>query len=159
MRLTASPFAALAIAFSIACGGGAKATVDTAADEAAIRAIDTNWNSWLATQNDSAIAAIYSADAVLMPPNLPRTTGSAAIRAFWAGLWPLKAALVLTPGTIQVGGDLAVEEGTWTFSAPTPAGAQKDNGKYLVAWRKNAGTWHAVQDVWNSDNPPPAAAK
>jgi ketosteroid isomerase-like protein len=159
MRLTARPLLAVGLALAMACSAGAKAPapVDTAADEAAIRAIDTSWNGWLAAQNDSAIAAIYAADAVLMPPNLPRVSNPAAIRGFWAGLWPLKASLVLTPGAIRVSGDMAVEEGNWAFSAPAPTGEQKDNGKYLVVWRKDAGAWHAVQDVWNSDNPPPAA--
>jgi len=161
MRLTARPFLALAISLAAACNGGAKAPapVDTAADEAAIRAIDTNWNAWLAAQNDSAIGAIYAADAVLMPPNMPRVSGAEAIRGFWAGLWPIKATLALTPVTIRVSGDWAIEEGNWTMSIPAPAGEQKDNGKYLVSWRKDAGTWHAVQDIWNSDNPAPAPAK
>jgi hypothetical protein len=50
---------------------------------------------------------------------------------------------------------LAVEDGTWTWSAPTPQGEQKDNGKYLVSWRRSGNTWLVVQDIWNSDNPPP----
>jgi hypothetical protein len=32
-------------------------------------------------------------------------------------------------------------------------------GKYLVVWRKDAGTWRAVQDIWNSDNPAAAPAR
>jgi ketosteroid isomerase-like protein len=160
MRLRARPFLAFGISLATACNAGtrAPAPADTAADEAAIRAIDASWNNWLTTQNDSAIGAIYAADAVLMPPNLPRFTNPAAVRSFWAGLWPLKASLVLTPGTIRVSGDLAVEEGNWAFSVPAPAGEQKDVGKYLVVWRRDAGTWHVIQDIWNSDNPPTAAA-
>ncbi len=161
MPMTLRPFLALGIGLAMACNGTAKAPatpVDTSADEAAIRAIDTNWNSYLAAQNDSAIGAIYADDAVLLPPNLPRVSNPAAIRSFWAGLWPLKASLVLAPGSIRVSGNMAVEEGSWTFEVPSANGGQKDNGKYVVVWRKDAGTWRAVQDIWNSDNPPPAPA-
>lgn len=145
---------------TLACGSTEKAPapVDTSADEAAIRAIDTSWNGWLKARNDSAIAAIYAADAVLLPPNLPRVSGADAIRAFWAGLWPLKADLVLTPVTIRIAGDWGIEEGNYAFTIPAPGGDTKDDGKYLVIWRKSGGRWSAVQDIWNSDAPPPAVA-
>ena len=45
---------------TLACGSPEKAPapVDTSADEAAIRAIDTSWNGWLKARNDSAIAGL-----------------------------------------------------------------------------------------------------
>jgi ketosteroid isomerase-like protein len=92
---------------------------------------------------------------------MPRVTGTENIRQFWAQIWPLKATLTITPATVRVSGDLAVEEGNWTWSAPSPTGDQKDNGKYLVSWRKTDGKWRIVQDMWNGDNPsppPPPAA-
>ncbi len=156
MRLPARLLFGCSLVLAAGCTAGGGAATDTKADEAAIREIDTNWNTWLTTQNDSAISAIYAADAVLMPPNMPRVMGD-GVRKFWAELWPMKASLHLAPGTIVVSGDRAVEEGNWTFAVPTPAGEQKDNGKYLVIWRKTDGKWHAVQDIWNSDNPPPTA--
>lgn len=146
--------------FALACATpqqAPKAADDTAAKAAdsAIRAIDASWNAALVAQNDSAIAAIYAADAVLMPPDMPRVTGAASIRQFWAGLWVLKAKLVLEPVSIRVSGDWAIEEGNWTFSIPTTGGDTKDNGKYLVTWRQENGQWKAVQDIWNSDVPKP----
>jgi uncharacterized protein (TIGR02246 family) len=128
---------------------------DTAADEAAIHALVQAFNDHLKAQNDSAIGAMYVADAVLMPPNLPRVSGADSIRQFWAQIWPLKATLEITPTSVRASGDLAVEEGNWTWSMPTPAGDQKDNGKYLVSWRKVDGQWRIAQDMWSSDNPPP----
>jgi uncharacterized protein (TIGR02246 family) len=158
MHLAPGTLVAITLGLTLACAGPPK-PADTALDEAAIRAIDASWNEYLQTQNDSAIAAIYAADAVLMPANMPRITGATAIRAFWAEIWPMKASLVLSPGTIHVTGDRAVESGDWTWTAPTPKGEQKDNGKYLVVWQKGDGTWKVVQDMWNSDNPPPPPAK
>jgi ketosteroid isomerase-like protein len=161
MSLVQRALAAAAVGLALACAGRV-GPVDTTADEAAIRAIDARWNDYLKTQNDSAIGAIYAADAVLLPPGMPRVTGAAAIRQFWAGIWPLKASLVLEPVTVRVSGDWAIEEGNWTWSAPAQAGPQNDNGKYLVAWHRVEGTWKAAQDMWNSDRPqapPPAAVK
>lgn len=135
--------------------------VDTAADDRAIRAIDDAWNGYLASQNDSAIAAIYTADAILMPPNSPEVKGTDAIRQFWASLWPIKAELKLTVRDIAISGDLAVETGIYGLRIPGPDAAStiNDNGKYIVAWRREGGTWKVVRDIYNSDNPPPPPAK
>jgi len=151
MRLLARLLGPALAAVSLACAPG---TADTSADEAAIRGLVQSFNDHLKAQNDSALAAMYSADAVLMPPNMSRVTGTENIRQFWAQIWPLKATLTIIPASVRVSGDLAVEEGNWTWSAPTPAGDQKDNGKYLVSWRKTDGKWRIVQDMWNGDNPP-----
>lgn len=131
---------------------------DTAADVQAIKDLVTAWNGYLVARNDSAIAALYAPDGVLLPPNLPRVTGTESNRAFWAQIWPLNATLTLASVSVTVSGDLAVEEGNWTWSAPTPQGDQKDNGKYLVIWRRQDGTWKVIQDIWNSDTPPPPPA-
>jgi uncharacterized protein (TIGR02246 family) len=145
----------VALVFTLACANR-PAPADPAADEAAIRAIVVQWNDYLKTQNDSAIGALYAPDAVLLPASMPRVTGAAEIRQFWATIWPLKASLTVEPVSIHVSGDWAAEEGNWTWSAPTPQGQQNDHGKYLVTWRKVDGTWKVAQDIWNSDQPPPA---
>jgi len=147
-------FAAATLGLTVSCTPQVR-TADAASDEAAIRAIVSDWNGYLTSQNDSAIGAIYDADGVLMPPGMPRVSGPDNVRKFWAGIWPMKASLQLEPMTVQVSGDWAIEEGNWTWSSPAPSGEFKDNGKYIVTWRKTDGKWHAVRDIWNSDNPPP----
>lgn len=159
MPLVPRILTAAALALLAACAPQPK-PVDTSADEAAIRAIDESWNGYLKAQNDSAVAAIYAADAVMLPPNMPRVTGAEAIRKFWSALWPLKASLEVTPVTIRVAGEWAMEEGNYTFAIPAANGGEtKDNGKYLVNWHKQDGTWRVVQDMWSSDNPPPPPSK
>jgi len=133
--------------------------VDVAAEEAAIRGQVAAFDAALRARNDSAIAALFAPDAVLMPPNMERDTGSVAIRASFAGLAQLNATLSLTPAAISVAGagDMAIEEGTWTYSMPLPdSSTYKDNGKYLVYWKKHDGTWLIQADIWNSDNAPPS---
>jgi uncharacterized protein (TIGR02246 family) len=152
---------ALSLVAAFAACQPAAPKVDAAAEEQAIRAQVAAFNKALAAYDVAAIDSIYAPDAVLLPPNQERRTGTASIEQSFAGLEPLKATMVLTPTTIMIaaGGDMAAEEGTWVYSMPSPDGGTfKDNGKYLVAWKKTNGKWLVQMDSWNSDNAPPAAA-
>jgi ketosteroid isomerase-like protein len=124
------------------------------AEETAIRAQNAAWNAAVVAKSDSAMAAIYADNGTLMPPNEKIVTGTAAIRSFFAMLWPMNANLVITSTAITVAssGDMATDAGTYTFSA----GQVNDTGKYLVHWHKIGTTWKIVDDIWNSDTPLPA---
>jgi uncharacterized protein (TIGR02246 family) len=158
MRTVARGVSAAIMGVSFACAGGTRP--DPGAGEQAIRRLVTSWNGYLVAQNDSAIAQLYADDAVLMPPAMPRVTGRENIRRFWAEIWPIKATLTLSPTSVRVAGagDWAIEEGDWTWSAPSPTGDQRDKGKYMVTWARAGDSWKVVQDIWNSDQPPPAPA-
>jgi ketosteroid isomerase-like protein len=146
----------LMLGLAIACAG-APAPDTSAADAQAIRDIDARWNEYLKTSNDSAIAAIYDSAAMLMPPGMPAVRGQDHIRAFWAQIWVHKATLQLAVEDVVVEGGMAIDRGTWTWEQPLPDGTTlKDNGKYLVRWGKVNGQWMVMEDMWNSDNMPPA---
>ena len=131
---------------------------DTKADEAKLRADLTKWMTDVNAGNIDAAAAQYAADAVLMPPNMPASTGSAAIRTALAGIQgEMKTAglalnITGTP-TVEVHGDLAWIHGT--YAATDAKGATVDVGKFLSIHRRAGGAWPYVRDIWNSDNPPP----
>ena len=149
---------ALSLVAVLAACQPATPKVDLAAEDAAIRAQVTAFNAAMAAYDTAAAAAIYAPDAVLLPPNQGRQTGTDFITQMVAGMEPLKATFAVTPTTIVVAasGDLAVEEGTWKASVPNADGTTfEDNGKYLVAWKKVNGTWLTQFDTWNSDNAPP----
>lgn len=133
-------------------------STDTAADEQALRTAMEGLNGAITAQNDSAAAMIYAEDAIMMPPGVPKVMGRENIRAFWATLWPLKPTLAITPEHFVVSGDWAWGEGTYIWSATTPAGTQDDHGKYLDVWHRVDGTWLLTRDIWNSDLAPPAPA-
>lgn len=159
MRMVARLATLAVLALTLACNATAP-PADLAREEAAIRRLVTDWNGYIAAQNDSAIAALYAADGMMFPPGEGRVSGPAPIRSFWAQLWPRKAALTLATVGVKVApsGDLAVEEGNWSFTMPSPTGEVKDHGKYLLVWTRATGSWKVAQDIWNSDQPPPAAA-
>jgi uncharacterized protein (TIGR02246 family) len=157
------PAAALALALAACKPGGmnVRVTTDKAPHDSAIRAHVAAFNEHLRTGNDSAIADMYAPDGALLPPNEPRVTGRENIRRYMAGLKEAGATLVISVGSLTFSdmADLAVEEGTWNVDiAGPPLGPFKDDGKYIVVWRRAEGEWRIVHDIWNSNHPPPAMA-
>ena len=133
--------------------------IDTAADEAAIRATTTTWIDAYNAGDVETLVALYAEDGVLMPPHAPVATGRAAIRAFatadTAGAKAAGVKLVLAPNPwVSVSGDMASESGT--FTATDATGATVDSGSYLSS-RKIDGKWLYIRDMYNSDRPLPAA--
>jgi uncharacterized protein (TIGR02246 family) len=104
----------------------------------------------------AAIAALYTEDAKLLPPNSEMIQGREGIKAFWTGglQMGIKDA-VLT--TIEVLGTGAVvcEIGKYDLTIkPEGHEAIKDIGKYLVVWKKSMGeTWKLHVDIWNTSRP------
>jgi ketosteroid isomerase-like protein len=151
--------ACLALAAVAACARPeppAPPKADPAAIEQAIKAKGSDWNGYIAAQDDSAIAALYADDAVLMPPNQPRRTG-ADIRTFWSGLWVIKPTMTISTDKVVASeaGDVAVEEGSFKLSYAGADGKPiEDTGKYIVIWRKTGNDWKVVRDIFNTDLPP-----
>jgi ketosteroid isomerase-like protein len=96
----------------------------------------------------TALASLYSADAVVMPPGAEPASGGAAIKAMFATPNPAGITMDLKIKDLMVSGDLVVETGGWT--ATDPAGAHLDHGTYLAVWKKMDGGWKMIRDTWNS---------
>jgi ketosteroid isomerase-like protein len=108
-----------------------------------------------------AVAALYAADAVLMPPGTPAAKGNAALQAYLAkdSAESAKAGLVFALGAksdVGHSGDMGWESGTYTVKAKS--GAMVEAGKYLTVFKKADGKWLILRDTWNSDAPPAPAA-
>jgi uncharacterized protein (TIGR02246 family) len=142
------------------CAPAAPPPVDTAADEAALKAMTVAWLEAYNAGDVEKIVAMYAEDGVLMPPHAAVATGPAAIRAFLtADTAAAKAAGVkLVPGTATAGivGDTGWESGTFTIT--DASGATVDSGSYLSVARRSNGGWRYVRDMYNSDRPLPAPA-
>jgi uncharacterized protein (TIGR02246 family) len=133
----------------------------TDADRAAIAAetqaaIDAfNAGDW------AAAAAIYTEDAIVLPPNAPLVRGRSAIEAFLAEVWTFSD-FTITNTEVEGVGDLAYVVGTYSMTI-TPEGAEPihDTGKFLEIRKKQAdGSWPLYADIYNSDMPasaPPPA--
>jgi uncharacterized protein (TIGR02246 family) len=132
-----------------------------AADEAAIRAQTTSWIKAYNGGDAKAVAALYTEDAILMPPGAPSVKGRAAIQEFItkdiASAKAAGAVFNVNPSTdVGVSGNTGWESGTYTV---TVKGATVETGKFLSVSRKKDGKWLYLRDTWNADAAPaPAAA-
>lgn len=96
----------------------------------------------------AALASLYSADAVVMPPGAEPASGGAAIKAMFATPNPAGVTMDLKIKDLMVSGDVIVETGGWTTT--DPAGAHLDHGTYLAVWKNTDAGWKMVRDTWNS---------
>lgn len=117
--------------------------------EAANKAFADTYNAGDA----KGVAAKYTEDAALLPPDGKRVDGQDAIAAFWKGAMDggLKN-LTLTTVEVDSRDDLAFEVGAFTLDAPGEGGAMTTvAGKYIVVWKKGEdGVWRLHRDIWNS---------
>jgi uncharacterized protein (TIGR02246 family) len=109
----------------------------------------------------AGVAALYTPDARLMPPDAPLMSGTDAIRAFWEGAMKMgvKTATLETIEVESSGGDLATEIGQFTLGMETPGGERvEQTGKYIVLWKRDGETWKLHADIWNGNAPARARA-
>jgi uncharacterized protein (TIGR02246 family) len=169
--LVASAFRRKIVVFAAAIVLGAVcASAQTKAaggDEAGIAKVRAAYEKAAGTQDGAAIAKLYTADGVEMPPNGPAAKGRAAIEAFHKGFgqqWMMHG-MTITATETKVHGDYAYDIGTYKQSLmPMKGGAVvDDHGKYVVLLKKDAsGNWLVTHAIYNSDVPlpaPPAAKK
>lgn len=129
----------------------------TAGDTHAIRLASERWLELIREKNASAIAQLYAEDGALMPPNSPMAKGHRDIQSAWQSMMQVPGFdLTFKPETIVVSssGDMALDRGTYDLTMNPPGGPVRDNGKYVVVWRKIDGEWKAAADIFNSNQPP-----
>ena len=126
------------------------------ADHAAIQKVTDEFAEGFRTGNLAAVAALYTADAVLMPPNVPTASGRSEIQAFLETFPPVSQ-FELQQITVDGSEDLAFVHGTYTMTLVMPDGtAVPDTGKYLeIRRRQSDGRWLLTHDMFSSDSPEP----
>ncbi len=118
-------------------------------------AIETSNQQFMETfrRGDAAgMAALYTEDGQALPPNGAIATGRQAIQQIWQGAFDagLKDAR-LESVEVDDHGDTAIEIGRYTLFAGENQTA--DEGKYIVIWKRQGGTWRLHRDIWNSSRP------
>jgi ketosteroid isomerase-like protein len=156
-RLVLTMGLAICLGFSVGCQRPAGLSE---ADRTAIRQSDENNVKLMNAKDWKGVLALYTEDAIELPPNHAAIQGKAAIQAWLQAFPPLSD---FHAESLEIVGqeDLAFDRGTYSMTV-TPAGAPpiKDHGKYLTLWRKQTnGSWKVVRDVFNSDLPQPPSEK
>jgi len=137
----------------------AAAPTDTKAAENEIRALDSAYFAAVKAKDASAIAALYTDDAVSQVPNAPALKGHDGIVKYYQDFFKTPQ-LMMTggPDTIKISDDgtMAYDAGTYSASwADAKGKIIKDEGKYLEVLKKVDGKWKVVEDANNSNMAPP----
>jgi len=144
----------LAVALAL-CATGCKpsAKVDTAAEEAAIRAKETAWMAAYNKHDADGLISQYEDDAGLAGPGAAAMTDAASRSAFLKG-FASDPALKVDFGSdriiVAASGELASSRGHYrmTYTDPGTKQPRTETGTYLTVYRKQAdGRWMAVEDM------------
>ena len=126
-------------------------------DVAAIKTAYDAYGQTIVSKDWAALIAMYTEDAVIMPPNMPLIQGREAIQA-WNEASPPITAFNLTCVEIDGRSNLAYVRGVYTLTME-PEGVPEpiqDTGKFLEILQKQAdGSWLIAVDIFNSDLPLP----
>ncbi len=117
-------------------------------------AIDTANRAWLdayAKGDASALAALYTDTATVLPAGADMVSGHDAILKFMqATIASGLKITALTTLAIDHQGSVAREIGRFAGSAPGPDKQMVPiEGKYVVYWKKVKGVWKLDTDIWN----------
>ena len=111
-----------------------------------------NGSRWMEAFNShdaKAVAALYTIDAVLLPPNEPAVFGRDAIAATHAELFATGDFKIdIEPLETVIDGQLAYVAGRYRMW--TGDGALVDHGKYIEIWSPVNGEWLIRRDIYNS---------
>ncbi len=141
------------LSLMLAIGGCAQAPVPEPFPQQAADA----WVERYLAHDAAGIAALYTEDAQLLPPDQEIISGRAAIQEFFARTNPAgSAAIEIATVEAHVLGDYAHRQGS--FLLKTPDGGSVTAGKFLELWKKVDGEWRIHRDMWSANAPPPAVA-
>jgi uncharacterized protein (TIGR02246 family) len=124
------------------------------ADETAIRAVSAAWKRAYNQGDAAAVAALYSADAVLSAPGEPAVRGAEAIARYFREKIAQFSSAGLTVADQPLGPVVASGELGWqwqTYTVSDKAGRTVDAGKLVTLFRRQGGKWLIAGDTWNSD--------
>jgi ketosteroid isomerase-like protein len=134
-----------------------------AADEAALKNLDSEWSKAAGAKDVDKTVSYYAAAAVVMPPNIPSLTTKEAIRGLWQSMLTspgFSGGWNATRVEVARSGELGYVSGTYEFTERDTGGQpMTDKGKYLEVWKKQTdGSWKCVIDMFSSDLPLAAPA-
>ncbi len=120
----------------------------------AISTENEKFMSAFSNRDAAGMAALYTDDGQVLPPNGDFVAGKQAIQAFWQTLMDMgiKEAKLDTL-EVEDHGDTAIEVATYTLFGEE--GQALDTGKYIIVWKREDGQWKLHRDIFNSSNPPP----
>ncbi|MCH9646626.1 MAG: SgcJ/EcaC family oxidoreductase [Deltaproteobacteria bacterium] len=116
-----------------------------------IEAVNMTFMKAFGMGDAEGVAALYTADSVLLAPHFDSFEGRGAVTAYMRGaIEQGLTEIELKTVEVEGEGDTAYEVGKYTLFA----GNQRvDRGKYLVVWKRDQGVWRLHRDVMNTSIP------
>ncbi len=124
--------------------------------EEARAGIETTNQQWMAafSKGDAAgVAACYTEDAQLLPPNSEIVSGREAVQANYQETMNAGLNVRLESVELESHGDTAYEVGRAITTGED--GQTIDESKYIVIWKKVGDAWKLHRDIFNSNLPLP----
>jgi uncharacterized protein (TIGR02246 family) len=119
----------------------------------AIEAANRKWEAAVIRGDGPGVATLYTADAELLPYQSDFVRGRDAIGKYWqAAINSGIKGVSLTTVEVEGHGNTAHEVGTYELRGAD--GKPLDHGKYVVIWKKVAGSWKLHRDIWTSSVAP-----
>jgi uncharacterized protein (TIGR02246 family) len=115
----------------------------------AIAAANEKFMAAVSRGDAAALAALYTENGQLLPPNSDFVRGRQAIQTFWQGTMDMgiKTA-TLEIVEVEGHGDTAIEVSTYILQ--DEGGQVLDKGKYIIIWKREGGQWRLHRDIFNS---------
>ena len=100
------------------------------------------------------LAALYTEEGQVLPPNGDFVTGHEQLAAFWDAVFGMGIKTVeIEIVELEAYGDTAVEVSRYNMLGD--AEQLLDQGKYIVVWKQEDDQWKLHRDIFNSSMPPP----
>jgi ketosteroid isomerase-like protein len=121
--------------------------------EAALRKLAQDWALACNTKHLDDLVELYTADALVLRPNVPPVRSTAAIRElFFTELEAGLGEVELEPLRVEIFGDIAYEVGRCSMLVPAASGGRREGrGKYVIVAARHAGEWKILLDCWSAD--------
>jgi uncharacterized protein (TIGR02246 family) len=145
-------FAVGLVALALALPLPALAQTGEADLRAQIEKVDKAWEKANNAGDAAALTALYTKDAVVMPPGADPVSGTKAIQAMFTADVAQGAQMALTQKDVTGFGDYALETGS--FVATSKDGKHLDHGSFMTFLKKEGRSWKIYRDTWNSSMPP-----
>ncbi len=116
---------------------------------ASLKEMTPTWEAAFNASDAAGIAALYTEDGTLLPPNAGPVTGREAIEAFWSAALEGGATGELKTKSLYAMGDHAAEVGTFVLT--NADGSHLDHGAFTLVYKMVDGGWQIESDIWNSD--------
>ncbi len=127
------------------------AAFDLASAKSTIESQNAKFMDAFKKGDSAAVAASYTSDGVLLPPN-SETVQGAGIVSLWGSFMGMGVKEVKL-SVDDVAGNAEILSETGRYEIFGAENKMLDKGKYIVVWKPVNGEWKMYRDIWNSSMP------